>query len=165
MAAADLPEGTLQNVRNRQPQVGFVGGKKFTKTPTWLWFTNLYAMEVDPTVEHEDVGTDGMDNLFSELANAIPGIDEAMSFAEMLKLVQTMDYSVIVFDTAPTGHTLRLLQFPSTLEKGLAKMTRLFGVDDEFGEDAILGKLEGMKDVIEQVNRQFKDPGKAATSK
>ncbi|KAF8379396.1 hypothetical protein HHK36_028831 [Tetracentron sinense] len=83
-----------------------------------------------------------------------------------------MDYSVIVFDTAPTGHTLRLLQFPSTLEKGLAKMmtlknkfggllsqvTRLFGVDDEFGEDAILGKLEGMKDVIEQVNKQFKDP-------
>ncbi|GKU88283.1 hypothetical protein SLEP1_g2565 [Rubroshorea leprosula] len=113
-----------------------------------------------------------MDSLFSELANAIPGIDEAMSFAEMLKLVQTMDYSVIVFDTAPTGHTLRLLQFPATLEKGLAKvmslrnrfggimsqMTRLFGIDDEFAEDAILGRLEGMKDVIEQVNKQFKDP-------
>ncbi|XP_009375866.2 ATPase GET3A [Pyrus x bretschneideri] len=148
--------------------------QKFTKTPTLVnGFTNLYAMEVDPTVEHEDMGgNDGMDNLFSDLANAIPGIDEAMSFAEMLKLVQTMDYSVIVFDTAPTGHTLRLLQFPSTLEKGLAKvmslknkfgglmtqMTSLFGVGDEFGEDAILGKLEGMKDVIEQVNRQFKDP-------
>ncbi|EXB52097.1 ATPase ASNA1-like protein [Morus notabilis] len=148
--------------------------QRFTKTPTLVnGFSNLYAMEVDPTVENEEGGgTEGMDSLVSELANAIPGIDEAMSFAEMLKLVQTMDYSVIVFDTAPTGHTLRLLQFPSTLEKGLAKimslkskfggmisqMTRLFGVDDEFGEEAILGKLEGMKDVIEQVNRQFKDP-------
>ncbi|XP_057980032.1 ATPase GET3A [Malania oleifera] len=148
--------------------------QRFTKTPTLVnGFSNLYAMEVDPNVENEDTGTaDGMDSLFSELANAIPGIDEAMSFAEMLKLVQTMDYSVIVFDTAPTGHTLRLLQFPSTLEKGLAKMmslknkfggllsqmTRLFGIDDEFGEDAILGRLEGMKDVIEQVNKQFKDP-------
>lgn len=41
---------------------------------------------MDPTVEHEDMGnSDGMDNLFSELAGAIPGIDEAMSFAEMLK--------------------------------------------------------------------------------
>ncbi|KHN39734.1 ABC transporter G family member 29 [Glycine soja] len=42
-------------------------------------------MEVDPTVEHEDMGgADGMDSLFSELAGAIPRIDEAMSFAEML---------------------------------------------------------------------------------
>ena len=37
----------------------------------------------------------------------------------------------------------------------------MFGVDDEFGEDAILGRLEGMRDVIEQVNRQFKDPVRA----
>lgn len=42
--------------------------------------------EVDPNVESEDVtNAEGMDSLFSELANAIPGIDEAMSFAEMLK--------------------------------------------------------------------------------
>ncbi|KAJ8632295.1 hypothetical protein MRB53_025631 [Persea americana] len=148
--------------------------QRFTKSPTLVnGFTNLYAMEVDPNVENDDLpDVEGMDSFLSDLANAIPGIDEAMSFAEMLKLVQTMDYSVIVFDTAPTGHTLRLLQFPATLEKGLAKvmalknrfggmlnqMTRMFGVDDEFGEDAILGRLEGMKDVIEQVNRQFKDP-------
>lgn len=148
--------------------------QRFTKSPSLVnGFSNLYAMEVDPTVEHEDTtGADGMESFISDLSNAIPGIDEAMSFAEMLKLVQTMDYSVIVFDTAPTGHTLRLLQFPSTLEKGLGKimslknkfggmlgqMTRLFGLGDEFGEDAILGKIEGMKDVIEQVNTQFKDP-------
>ncbi|KAH7293049.1 hypothetical protein KP509_28G009500 [Ceratopteris richardii] len=95
-----------------------------------------------------------------------------MSFAEMLKLVQTMDYSVIVFDTAPTGHTLRLLQFPSTLEKGLGKMmalknrfgglisqfSRMFGAEDEFGEAAIMSKLEGIQDVIERVNQQFRDP-------
>ncbi|KAJ8541913.1 hypothetical protein K7X08_016779 [Anisodus acutangulus] len=131
-----------------------------------------HIQEVDPTIENEEGGSEGVDGFFSDMANAVPGIDEAMSFAEMLKLMRTMDYSVIVFDTAPTGHTLRLLQFPSTLEKGLAKimslnskfggvlsqMTRIFGVDDEFGEDAILGKLEAMRDIIEQVNRQFNDP-------
>ncbi|XP_078173334.1 P-loop containing nucleoside triphosphate hydrolases superfamily protein [Carex rostrata] len=148
--------------------------QRFTKIPTLVnGFSNLYAMEVDPKVENDELASDdGMDGILSELTNAIPGVDEAMSFAEMLKLVQTMDYSVIVFDTAPTGHTLRLLQFPSTLEKGLEKMmslknkfgglinqaTRLFGLGDEFSEDAMLGKLEGMKDIIEKVNRQFKDP-------
>ncbi|XP_074587600.1 ATPase GET3A-like [Curcuma longa] len=148
--------------------------QRFTKIPTLVnGFSNLYAMEVDPKVEGDELSGEGLDGFLSELTNAIPGVDEAMSFAEMLKLVQTMDYSVIVFDTAPTGHTLRLLQFPSTLEKGLEKVmslknrfggmltqaTRLFGLGDEFNEDVMLGRLEGMKDVIEHVNKQFKDPG------
>ncbi|KAI7990614.1 Histone-lysine N-methyltransferase ATX2 [Camellia lanceoleosa] len=41
--------------------------------------------EVDPSMENEEaLGIDGMDGFLSNLANAIPGIDEAMSFAEML---------------------------------------------------------------------------------
>jgi len=37
-------------------------------------------------VEKEDsVSSDGMDDFLSDLTNAIPGIDEAMSFAEKLK--------------------------------------------------------------------------------
>lgn len=43
-----------------------------------------------------------LSSLMNEFTSSIPGIDEAMSFGELMKQVQNMDYNCIVFDTAPT---------------------------------------------------------------
>jgi arsenite-transporting ATPase len=104
--------------------------------------------------------------MLQELTSSIPGIDEIISFAELMKQVEQMDYSTVVFDTAPTGHTLRLLSFPSTLEGAFGKIMALknkfSGLMSQFGsmmgqapgaEDALLGKLDQTRDTIEKVGR------------
>ena len=34
----------------------------------------------------------------------------------------------------------------------------MFGAEEEYGEDALMSKLEGIQGVIEQVNKQFRNP-------
>ncbi len=50
--------------------------------------------------------------MLSDVTGSIPGWDEVMGFIAMMKTVQNEKYSCVVFDTAPTGHTLRLLGLP-----------------------------------------------------
>ncbi|CAM9295202.1 unnamed protein product [Ascophyllum nodosum] len=158
-------------------------GQKFTKDPTLVnGFDNLYCMEVEPTVDMDELAvTDGMNqdaadgikSMFSDMSNSIPGVDEAMSFAELMKMVQNMNFSCIVFDTAPTGHTLRLLSFPTIMDKALSKLmdlkNKFSGLFSQFGsmfgaggasEDDMFGKLVQLKEIINKVNDQFKDPDK-----
>jgi len=150
-------------------------GQKLGKTPTLVnGFNNLFAMEIDPTQEAEEkeIFHSSTDNeFFRELAYSIPGIDEAMSFAEVMKLVQTMRFDTIVFDTAPTGHTLRLLSFPTVLDKGLGKIMKLknqfSGLFSQLqnmmsgtqtNPEEMQDKMEHTKKIIQDVNEQFKNP-------
>lgn len=158
--------------------------QKFGKDPTLVnGFNNLYAMEIDPNAAgaaNEDpflgkLGEDGAEaspmlSVMNEMSMALPGIDEAMGFAQVMKLIKSMEYSVIVFDTAPTGHTLRFLSFPSILEKALGKLQSLSGrfggmfgqLSGMFGiqlnQDELLGRFKELAEVVSEVNRQFQNP-------
>lgn len=88
--------------------------------------------------------------------------------------IQDMNYSTIVFDTAPTGHTLRLLSFPKTMESALGKIlalknrfsgmiaqvSALMGAGGAEQMEGMITRLEQLKGLIDQVHNQIRDPEK-----
>ena len=99
---------------------------------------NLYAVEIDPDIAMEQKQAElnsqksiaspdqamGLDILGEQLdlASSAPGADEAAAFEVFLQVMTTNEYDVVVFDTAPTGHTLRLLSFPDLMDSWVGKM-------------------------------------------
>jgi len=171
-------------------------GQKFTREPTAVaGFANLHAMEVDASQAtlaaafaannrqghgqeegHRGGLLEGLLPEIQEIAGSLPGIDEAVGFGEMLRQVRSLAYDLVLFDTAPTGHTLRLLTLPRTLQRGLSKLialrTRFSGIfsgiaraiggggDDE-DQEALREQEQRMQELLaatEEIVRQFRDP-------
>ncbi len=92
---------------------------------------NLYALEIDPEIETENyikgvkanikgtVHTSMMEEVNRQLdtAKASPGADEAALFDKLIHIIleERQHYDKLVFDTAPTGHTIRLLTLPELM--------------------------------------------------
>lgn len=55
------------------------------------------------------------DDVARLLRLSLPGIDELAALLEISRLADTSRFDLIVVDTAPTGHTLRMLAMPQTL--------------------------------------------------
>ena len=76
-----------------------------------------------------------------------PGVDEAVAIAKVVQLARSDEFAHferIVFDTAPTGHTLRLLTLPDFLDGVLGKVVRLRQRLTE-AADAVRGVFGGGK--------------------
>ncbi|XP_041619225.1 LOW QUALITY PROTEIN: ATPase GET3-like [Vulpes lagopus] len=147
--------------------------QKFSKVPTKVkGYDNLFAMEIDPSLGVAELP----DEFFEEdnmLSMGKKMMQEAMSYAEVMRLVKGMNFSVVVFNTAPTGHTLKLLNFPTNVERGLdrlmqiknqispfiSQMCNMLGLGD-MNADQPASKLEETLPVIRSVSEQFKDPEK-----
>jgi arsenite/tail-anchored protein-transporting ATPase len=51
------------------------------------------------------------------LSLSLPGVDELVGLVELARLSRLAPWDDVVVDTAPTGHTLRLLEMPETLQR------------------------------------------------
>lgn len=64
---------------------------------------------------------------------SLPGLDELIAFVRIVQWIEQGRYTTLVVDTAPSGHTLRLLAMPSVLRDWLDAL------------DALLAKYRYMK--------------------
>jgi arsenite-transporting ATPase len=91
-----------------------------------------------------------------------PGIDEALAFGKILEFIETEhDYDLVIFDTAPTGHTLRFLSLPETLSGWIGKLIKMrMRLGNMFGAFKRLFTREEKKkdnslDMLERLNQSI----------
>ncbi len=128
-----------------------LGGKLGTRPTALATVNGLFAMNVDPeqaAKQYRERVVGPYRELLPE--SAVKSIEEQLSgactveiaaFDEFAKLLgdgaSTLDFDHVIFDTAPTGHTLRLLQLPAAWTNFIATPS--------VGGTSCLGPLAGLQ--------------------
>lgn len=114
----------------------------------------------------------GGDNPLS--AAGMPGADEAAAMQALLQYLDDDRFERVVIDTAPTGHTLRLLELPEQLDSMVGRLMRfrekmsgmmdsisgLFGDGDDSVPGQGMGDLDELKDRVERLRSVLTDPSR-----
>ena len=100
---------------------------------------NLFALEIDAPKrmeefkakykeELETIAYRGtifdQDDISEFLSLSLPGMDEMMAVFDIADIVRGGEYGLVILDTAPTGHTIRLLELPDVIQ-GWVKLLKL----------------------------------------
>ena len=98
------------------------------------------------------------------IMDSMPGMGEALGFQALLTQLEASDYDTVVFDTAPTGHTLQLLAFPEAMQSSMDRLTQSLGgplkamlgsmLGSEAGDDVFSRRKEAAEGVI----KRLRDP-------
>lgn len=95
---------------------------------------NLFAMEIDPekaTDEYKERSLAPMRDLFDEEMLRVaeeqlsgPCTEEMASFDKFIDFMDEDSFDIVIFDTAPTGHTIRLLELPVDWSKHIEESAK-----------------------------------------
>ena len=106
--------------------------------------SRMYSLARDIGISREMIEGLGLEDVTSLFQNPPPGIDEIVALLEIFKLGGLQGgaqaYDKIVIDTAPTGHTLRLLELPQFLDKVTGSLLRL--------RAKLTGAIQGFKNMF-----------------
>lgn len=136
---------------------------------------NLWGLEIDAATESARYVAEVKDRvraLFGhsilkeaykqiDLAASMPGAEEVALFDRMGGLIRGEDtrFDLVVFDTAPTGHTLRLVKMPELMDAWIRALTRsrraMLGVEGDDKEDPILVSLRDRFDRLQTLRARL----------
>jgi arsenite-transporting ATPase len=124
--------------------------------------SKLYAIASRGTfLDHYDISR------FLELS--LPGLDELMASLEIARWAAAGRYQTIVVDTAPTGHTLRLLAMPALLHNWLQALDALLAkhrymrtlFSGAVNRDEVDAFLDGLAGSVKQMEDLLRDSGRS----
>ena len=110
---------------------------------------------------------------FVDYIGGAPGIEEEYMLNYILELVESGQYDLVVWDTAPAGHTLRLLHLPQIFLKHLEAATKFYmnlysyfeklkdTVKLKKGKRSLLEIISGWEDLAEKVVDFIRDAEKS----
>jgi arsenite-transporting ATPase len=87
------------------------------------------------------------DDIERVLDLSLPGVDELVGLLELQRLALSAPYDDVVVDTAPTGHTLRLLAMPETLRR-IATV-----LDDMQAKHRVIAESLGGRHLVDATDR------------
>jgi len=148
--------------------------------------TNLYGIEISSDVVlkkwkdrfgpeiYEVVSSfTSLDYDFVDYIGGAPGIEEEYMLNYILEMVEGSQYDLVVWDTAPAGHTLRLLHLPQLFLRHLEAATKFYmnlysyfeklkeSVKLRKGKRSLLEIISGWEDLAEKVVNFIRDPQKS----
>lgn len=148
--------------------------------------SNLYGIEISSDVVlkkwKERFGPEiyevvssfaSVDYDFVEYIGGAPGIEEEYMLNYILELVEGGQYDLVVWDTAPAGHTLRLLHLPQIFLRHLEAATKFYmnlysyfeklkeSVKLKRGKRSLLEIISGWEALAEKVIQFIRDPEKS----
>jgi len=117
----------------------------------------------------EEDGMGGMAGMMG-MGSSMPGADEAVAMRQLLDYLDDPRFDRVIVDTAPTGHTLRLLELPELMDSMVGRVLKMrqrmqgmfegikgmFGGGSEQGDP--MAEMEQLRERIERLRGVLRDP-------